>query len=818
MYICYVCNISIGSIRALSCHFYICHHLGPASVYKCKQNDCFRNFNSLQSFKKHLKLKHTDASNSNSETSNSGYDQHSAKDTFELPDNNNLLVPDETDFNFVHDNRNDYVDFLKLMKEQATVFVSRMYAIESLPRNMVQLIIEEFLIFMDSGFTDLLKNLIINKLKETSCSEDSILQINSMFTKLQNPFEHVSTEYLRFKELENLNVLIRPLQYRIGQRNEVRSAKTGTSLKTVNVNIESIPLKSVLEKLFTMPGFFGNVKSYISLLETEQSCSNFMQCTLWKDKLKTFKHCDTVLPIFIYYDDYETCNPLGSHAGVHKLGAVYASFPFLPPQFRSTLDNIILISLFHSDDRKEFGNKNVFAPLINELTHLEKCGIDIDIDKEKIKIHFVLGLIIGDNLGLNSTLGFVESFSSNYFCRICLLSKEQTEHVCSDKVAPLRNSVNYSDHVNIGNPSLTGIKEACVFNDIPSFHVTQNYSVDLMHDLLEGVCHYDMIEILDHLIFTRKYFSLDTLNFKMNVFDYSSIDLRNKPPMIPEHFRKKTKLSMSAAEMLCCVKYFALAIGEYVPLDDPVWQLYINLREILDIVLARSVSSEVANLLDVLITEHNNQYINLFNKTLKPKFHILTHYPRIMKYVGPLRHIWSMRFESKHRQSKITASVTLSRRNITYSLALKHQLILSNTLLKSEFRQPELKLGHCLKNCPNVDIIPKSFAGGRIGRYYNWVLCNNILYKNGMIIIADIKNLVPLFRMIEFIVVEGSDVGFVCIQIDTISFNEHLHAYKLCVKESACREFINNNDLVDPFPCHLYKNKTDILVTMNYSV
>lgn len=30
-----------------------------------------------------------------------------------------------------------------------------------------------------------------------------------------------------------------------------------------------------------------------------------------------------VLPIFLFFDDYEVGNALGSHSGIHKLGAVY---------------------------------------------------------------------------------------------------------------------------------------------------------------------------------------------------------------------------------------------------------------------------------------------------------------------------------------------------------------------------------------------------------------------------------------------------------------------------------------------------------------
>lgn len=41
------------------------------------------------------------------------------------------------------------------------------------------------------------------------------------------------------------------------------------------------------------------------------------------------------LPLLIYFDDFEVDNPLGSHAGIHKLGGVYVSLPFLPPHYVS---------------------------------------------------------------------------------------------------------------------------------------------------------------------------------------------------------------------------------------------------------------------------------------------------------------------------------------------------------------------------------------------------------------------------------------------------------------------------------------------------
>jgi hypothetical protein len=131
-----------------------------------------------------------------------------------------------------------------------------------------------------------------------------------------------------------------------------------------------------------------------------------------------------VFPICIYFDEFETGNALGFKARIHKLGAVYATLKCFPPELNSQLENIFLVQPFYSHDRIQYGNKVTFAPLINDLKTLEETGIIVIKGTSSIKVHFILGLIIGDNLGLHSILGFTESFNANYCCRLCKVKKK----------------------------------------------------------------------------------------------------------------------------------------------------------------------------------------------------------------------------------------------------------------------------------------------------------------------------------------------------------------------------------------------------------
>lgn len=176
-----------------------------------------------------------------------------------------------------------------------------------------------------------------------------------------------------------------------------------------------------------------------------------------------------------------------------KLGAGYIMIPVLPPPCQSKLENIFLVVLIDSDDRKSCTpgkvsyNDEVFKPLIKELKFLETTGIVCETSQVEHRILFALNKVRGDNLGLHGILGFAECLSANFLCTICRAPQWETKIRTKEDSSLLRNCRNYSEDVVLNNVSETGIKEPCVFNQLRSFHVTDNFGVDVMHDFAEGM-------------------------------------------------------------------------------------------------------------------------------------------------------------------------------------------------------------------------------------------------------------------------------------------------------------------------------------------
>lgn len=456
-----------------------------------------------------------------------------------------------------------------------------------------------------------------------------------------------------------------------------------------------------------------------------------------------------------------------------------------------------------------FGNQKTFAPVISEFQFLENSGVVINTSNGEKRVYLVLGLIIGDNLGLHSILGFVESFNATHPCRFCKATKRLTEVQCEEDIDLIRTRKSYTADVKMNNVSLTGIQENCIFNEISSFHVLDNYSVDVMHAILEGVCHYDLIHILNNLIFTFKLFTLDMLNYRLLMFDYGPIDKVNRPPSITATCLKKSKLKMTASEMFTFVKLLGLLIGDFVPTDNPFWQLYLLLRQIVEITHSKILDRQSSILMNTLVKDHHMLYLQICNDRLKPKHHHLLHFGRVFDMVGPVSHLSCMRFEAFHHNLKKSATVNMCRINLAHSVATKEQLnfcyrIIANNSILSTINvgpgaivnlQSHLKYEAFRFSLPQIQNEPKYFSP-------NWIVYKGTRYQPKMCLLIGIDDILcPIFGEIETIIMNNNNEAiFICQMLHTIGYCEHVRGYE--IQQSDFMHCIKTDDLIDPLPLY----------------
>lgn len=169
----------------------------------------------------------------------------------------------------------------------------------------------------------------------------------------------------------------------------------------------------------------------------------------------------------------------------------------MPLDHNSKLDSIHLIALclsayLKADDRSF---QDVAEHIVNELKELETTGIEISPG------NYLKAALINtshDNLGGNSILGFVECFVATYSCRLCECTREEIQGAFVEDSTKMRQKSDYDELIHQLEDrqctNIKGIKAYCVLNKLEFYHMMENRSVDLMHDVNEGT-----ISILNNL-------------------------------------------------------------------------------------------------------------------------------------------------------------------------------------------------------------------------------------------------------------------------------------------------------------------------------
>lgn len=767
---CFHCKQTFLQIKDLITHIKKKHD----EIWKCGEEGCFRIFPMGRDLKKHLITRHL-ISKSAATTNikrNTVFVQSSALISNTI--STELYDSENENLNRIIEDENGVEIVVKR-------FLLELHNCSNINRSQVKLICIK------------VANSILEPLIQISKRKNMFdcfsKQLKLKLLEFSNEYKLKSTLHKEGKFVKPqtfiINSCIQPIQ-RKGRINYAVSEAKGAT----------VTLPSLFKQFFQISDIFSDMISNMNALQNNRnSFCNFIQGHFWKDKIKTLKD-KVVIPFNLYFDDWEPDNALGSHKKMNAIAATYVTFPTIPKKYSSYLENILVVQLFKTKD-KMFGNQETYNDLVKQCIFLEKEGIDILVHNSPVRVHFVLGLILGDNLGLHEVLGFSKSFVSNYPCRFCKSHRTQMHSMtkCNPKLK--RTIHNYEEDVLADNLSETGINHSCVFNIIPSFHATSNLAVDIMHDMYEGVCHYNLSYILKYLINEKKFFSLDTFNEKKKIFDYGVYDIGNIcVPILADHISRE-KFNTSASEMRCIFNFLPLFIGEYVPKTDKVWKFVCEFIQILDILTDSEINPVKIDLLDVLIEKHHKFVINVFKEKLKPKYHFMVHYSHIIKLIGPVSNIWCMRLEGKHRELKQYSNSMSSRINLPLSLLTKQQLKMAkraffNTGFEDVFEPGPLSKDFFITSKENYPLFS----------IVKWVKINHIKFEPKTVFKTNED-----FVEIKECLFNKNKIVF-CVQpLQVVGWHTHFCAIEILKNDNSPYVYIEHTNINSlPTSIHVHKN------------
>lgn len=408
----------------------------------------------------------------------------------------------------------------------------------------------------------------------------------------------------------------------------------------------------------------------------------------------------------------------------------------------------------------------------------------------------------------------MENFSGPYICRFCLGERSDfQEKEVRSGAFPIRTKEDYSVHVQTAqeSPELShcfGVKRPCPLTEkLSHFHSVQGYPPDILHDLFEGIIPMELALCLTDFI-AKRYFKLEELNNTIKSFPYKWGDKKDCPQAIPITFSTRRSIGGNAHENWTLIRLLPLMIGHKIPLDDPTWNVIMCLKEIVELVVAPTQTEASMSYLDTKISEHRLRFLEVFPQVkLIPKHHFLEHYPALMKVFGPLIGFWTMRFEAKHRYFKQIVRHTGNFRNITFSLATKHQLMIAHhlhaTTTAPALSTARVSLVPVAVLHTNIQEAIRRVSPGQTSVHLsNSVSLYGTTYTKGMVLAYGSTAGLPDFVEVLQIVVIKDHVYFMA-KVFISWYDEHFRGYELESTELVV--FVKHEDLADVCPLSDYK-------------
>lgn len=598
--------------------------------------------------------------------------------------------------------------------------------------------------------------------------------------------DKMNSMYKRKKKIEDNQFYVHPVEKNLGisWRCKPNAAKSIPNHVLRSDTYHSVSLIAKIQSLFARPAFSHIFFEYNN--DRKHLCKKDVYvdycCGINASKCDILNQEYPAIMIDIAADAFEVCSALKTKANVHKLLAVYFRIRNLPPEYRSRLNNHHLLALCNSEHLKSegFSFNSIIASVMDEIQQLETIGIDIGKERN---INGTLIHFCGDNLGANEAFGFIRCFSTDFFCRMCFCTKAESEVQTEEIPRKMRDQVSYMDLVDISKngdyKASKGVTGYCKFNDLKYFNIFKNYTIDIMHDLNEGICH-TLLKVIFDFISNNHIIKNNDLISLVRDFNYGYLFSKKKPSKLNLN---KHNFNQNATQTYTLLIHLPFILYEFKDKLADVWQFLVGLLRIMQIVY--SLKIETKNIMDLsnLIKEYLSKLTNRGIR-LTPKHHNLVHYPTVIRNMGPPIHMWAMRMESKHKEFTNHAKTLNNFKNISHSLSIRHEQLASFDTYEYKNEIRESSFNCALKKSSEFDLYNRlNLFANHFLVHKAWVLnslsINSFEYRKGLMLLRN-----NLALEIENIIVAESCYFLICQKYKMVSFNSELNSIEIKRAES----------------------------------
>lgn len=579
------------------------------------------------------------------------------------------------------------------------------------------------------------------------------------------------------------SLFVPPQQKILGTRFEMKRIKAENIAvpKVIQSKMQYISIIETITSLFQRQdfrdAFFTHNKNGKHQC-TDGVYTDFCCGNLYK-KNGLFQRNDVCLQIQISADDFELCCPLKSKANIHKICGVYFTIRNLPAQYLSQVNNIFLLALCYSDDlkNKQCDFNNIWRLIVDEIKILEGDGVKLQCGTA---IKGSISFCTFDNLGAHVSLGFANSFSCKYNCRFCENSSVEYQDIYDESQCRMRTKENYEQRIE-SIKSLTkidykvtcGIKSYCELNKLQYYHIIENKSIDIMHDINEGVIPKCMHIFFSKLL-TLKLFNEKQLVQKIQYFDFGEMYQKNIPSIL---VLSKENLGQNATQSKCLFFHLPYIFYEYRN-DERLADAWAAIKCLLRI--TQTVYSKKIIERDLISMEEDiSNFIQLHKRmggSVAPKIHFMIHYANTIRQMGPPIHMSMIRFESKHKQLKDFVRNSYNFQNILFSIASSHQeelVLVSNSFNDKSESSAQINLSNMdfanYSNIPQFEFIDRLEI-----KTMKWYSFNGYRYKKGILVSQN-----NFLNEIRNIIIARGEIYFICVKHEITTMNVFLNSFQI---------------------------------------